>query len=338
MSARFYKNHQRDKKGMRSLLWPTLLTIFLLHFPPCTALMIVDIVTGASQGIGKAVAEAIAGARSSRKNITDSSYQLILVGRNEERGRQAAQDIAASTGLHVKFEECNVGNFRQVQLLRDRLLSQNTSQDGLRIGILVNNAAECPRQQQLVSHARRKADGKVVEEKVDAQFATNVLGYHFMMRTFFGETESQCKDEPSYIVDIASNWAGDLDLSDLNFRKRCYDNDTAYRQSKQADRMLSVLWASRLQDRNVKVNACHPGDPCTTLSRALGYNMYASAPNKNLIESSHNPILHLCGLGSSTLSTTGSWFDGGITPRKDRFANQADKLQSLYDICESYCV
>jgi NAD(P)-dependent dehydrogenase (short-subunit alcohol dehydrogenase family) len=34
----------------------------------------------------------------------------------------------------------------------------------------------------------------------------------------------------------------------------------AYRQSKQANRMLTVALAARLAERGITVNACHPGN------------------------------------------------------------------------------
>jgi NAD(P)-dependent dehydrogenase (short-subunit alcohol dehydrogenase family) len=76
---------------------------------------------------------------------------------------------------------------------------------------------------------------------------------------------------PARVVNVASYWAGDLDLHDLEFRRRRYDNGTAYRQSKQANRMLTVLEAERLAARGVSVNVCHPGDVNSTLSNSLGF-------------------------------------------------------------------
>jgi NAD(P)-dependent dehydrogenase (short-subunit alcohol dehydrogenase family) len=72
-------------------------------------------------------------------------------------------------------------------------------------------------------------------------------------------------------VNVASYWAGGLDLGDLEFKRRPYDNDQAYRQSKQADRMLSVAFAERLREHRVWVNACHPGDVRSRLSANLGF-------------------------------------------------------------------
>ena len=297
---------------------------------PSTNGLLLDIVTGASQGIGKAIAESIAQARAA--SAAPAAYELVLVGRNVERGSRAAIEIAKSSGLAVSFEACDLGNYKQVQALKRRIREKHTTDDTqIRIGILVNDAAECPKKQRLVERSRLLGKDQIVTETIDAQFATNVLGYHFMMRTFEDWFDS------SHIVNIASNWAGDLDLQDLHFQKRrSYDNDTAYRQSKQCNRMLSVLWAERLRDKAL-VNACHPGDPRTMLSCALGYNMYAAPPDRTFMESRYNPIMYLCGLAKTPLTTTGGWYDGGTSPQQDYYANRREQAQELFDICESYC-
>jgi NAD(P)-dependent dehydrogenase (short-subunit alcohol dehydrogenase family) len=63
---------------------------------------------------------------------------------------------------------------------------------------------------------------------------------------------------PARAVNVASYWAGGLDLTDLEFKRRNYDNDKAYRQSKQANRMLSAAFAEKLKPHQIAVKACHP--------------------------------------------------------------------------------
>lgn len=286
--------------------------------------IVVDIVTGASQGIGRAIAESIAAHRSA------DEHMLVLVGRNVERGTTVARNL----GGNAWFESCNVGDYNQVLELEKRI-QEKTNGDDYRIGILVNDAAECPRQQKFVQIPQRQDNGQVTMLNVDSQFATNILGYHFMMKVFSGHFASGNSDKPTHVVNVASNWAGDLDLSDLSFTRRGYDNDSAYRQSKQCDRMLSKLWSERLP--NARINSCHPGDPKTKLSKDLGYNLWASAPTRNMIEQS-TPIPMLCGFGSKPVGT-GGWYEGsGGLPGRCRFASLGSQSQQLFDICESYCV
>merc|ERR1719430_1974801 len=108
-----------------------------------------------------------------------------------------------------------------------------------------------------------------------------------MMHAFLNESFSQ---SGICAVNISSNWAGDLDLKDLNFTSRGYDPDAAYRQAKQADRMLTQEWARRLGSGYTLVS-CHPGDPCTKLSTALGYNLHASKDCSRVVAENILPLL-----------------------------------------------
>jgi NAD(P)-dependent dehydrogenase (short-subunit alcohol dehydrogenase family) len=64
---------------------------------------------------------------------------------------------------------------------------------------------------------------------------------------------------PSRVVNVASTFAGDLDLDDLQFEHRPYDGMSAYAQSKACDRMLTWAFARRLLGDSVTVNAVAPG-------------------------------------------------------------------------------
>lgn len=122
--------------------------------------------------------------------------------------------------------------------------------------VLINNAACTPR------------SGQESSEGIELQFATNVLGYFRLIDAF---TDTLKASAPARVVNVASYWAGGLDLNDLEFKRRRYDNDQAYRQSKQADRMLSAALSEQLQPHRITVNACHPGDVNSKLSNDLGF-------------------------------------------------------------------
>lgn len=298
--------------------------------------IVVDIITGSSQGIGKAISQSIAAHRASASNNQEYGYKLVLVGRNVKRGTAAAQEaqklIMGNNNDNVWFESCNLGSYEQVLEMKKRIETKLGSE--YEIGILVNNAAECPRQQAFVKIPQRQQDNEIKIVDVDSQFATNVLGYHFMLKTF-SDKFSTSSETPTHVVNVASNWAGDLDLSDVSFVRRGYDNDSAYRQSKQCDRMLSKLWSDKLPV--ARINACHPGDPCTTLSKDLGYNLWSSSPTKSMIER-NSPIPILCGFGSKPVGT-GGWYEGmSGTPNRDRFGSLGNEAQRLFDLCETYCV
>lgn len=335
MSATCLRKCQRSLHDKMTKIKLEQLHVMLCSFSVIAMGIVVNIVTGGSQGIGKAIAESIAVHQSAVAAPSSHQQALVLVGRSVQRGTAAAQQAQTLAGDNVRvwFESCNLGNYQEVVEMKFRI--QEKVGDDFSIGILVNNAAECPQQQRFVQIPQRQSvDGSIDMANVDSQFATNVLGYHFMMKVFSDHFASD-DTSPTHVVNVASNWAGDLDLTDLSFVRRRYDNDSAYRQSKQCDRMLSKLWSAKLP--NARINSCHPGDPCTTLSKDLGYNLWASGPTRNMIESS-SPIPNLCGFGPKLVGT-GGWYEGQSgTPGRCRFANLGSQSQQLFDICESYCV
>ncbi|HEX9075349.1 MAG TPA: short-chain dehydrogenase, partial [Anaerolineae bacterium] len=64
---------------------------------------------------------------------------------------------------------------------------------------------------------------------------------------------------PSRIVNVASQFAGDLDLDDLQFERRPFESMKAYAQSKACDRLFTWALARRLKGTPVTANAMAPG-------------------------------------------------------------------------------
>ena len=198
------------------------------------------IITGATGAIGKAIV---------RQVLAQGGYRVIMVARDEEKANRTKEEIIRSTGL--QGIECELADLsRKVEIF-----SMAARVDGP-VHLLVNDAAQSPRKR------------LETPEGIEQQWATNVLGYFWMIRAFSPHLEAA---KHARIVNVASYWAGNLDLDDPEFRRRRYDNDEAYRQSKQADRMLTVAFAEKLMDKGITVNSCHPGDVNSRLSNDLGF-------------------------------------------------------------------
>jgi NAD(P)-dependent dehydrogenase (short-subunit alcohol dehydrogenase family) len=195
------------------------------------------IITGAYGAIGSGITEGMAKA----------GFDLILLGRDEKQLENLTAEIQ-NRHLTIKAQFNVVDLSRETEIVRF-----SDTIDGT-IDVLINNAATCP-------HRRTETP-----EGIEMQFAANVLGYFWMMMY------CSLKMKPgSRIVNVASYWAGGLDLTDVEFKRRPYNNDTAYRQSKQADRMLSTYFSTLLSTQGINVNACHPGDVNSKLSNDLGF-------------------------------------------------------------------
>jgi len=254
------------------------------------------IVTGAYGAIGKAIT----------RQLAEKSFNTWLVGRNEEKLHQAVQDIIRQTGnqdIH----------YRIVDLSRETSILDFASTWRDKLDVLINNACTSP---------RRKAE---TPEGIEMQFATNVLGYFRMIEAF---KEFLKQSDDARIINVASYWAGGMDLDDPEFKRRKYDNDEAYRQSKQADRMLTVAFAKRLKASGMTVNACHPGDVNSKLSNDLGFGGHETPD-----QGAATPVW--LATEPSLKGITGKYFaDKSVAFCK--FSEDAAGIERLYNLCESY--
>lgn len=253
-------------------------------------------VTGATGKIGGAIAE----------GLLHRGYRVILLCR----------DSFKTAKLQEKFAE-KFGDDKISHSIVD--LSKKSSIEHMfegwseRIDVLVNNAACTPR------HREESDDG------VELQWATNVLAYYRLMEGF-----SEYLDDGGHsrIVNVASYWAGGLDLKDPEFKSRHYNNDTAYRQSKQADRMLTAVFAEKLKRKRISVNACHPGDVNSTLSNNLGFGGHESSQ-----QGAETPLF--VAADPSLDGVTGRYFEH----RRDTvcsFMSDGNRVLELYDLCGTY--
>jgi NAD(P)-dependent dehydrogenase (short-subunit alcohol dehydrogenase family) len=256
----------------------------------------VAVVTGANGAIGLAICQGLA----------EQGMEVVMVCRRAERAREAMHAVGkAVAGARLRSDIVDVSRKREVFAFADRWQG--------RMDVLINNAAIAPRQR-----------GET-PEGIELELATNVLGYVWMMQACARHLKASA---PARVVNVASYWAGDLDLDDLQFRRRPYDNDTAYRQSKQADRMLSAAFAKRWPASAITVNACHPGDAHSALSHALGYGGHETPE-----QAADTPIW--LATDPSLAGVTGKYF-ASRQMRPDEFVRDAQAVARLEALCASF--
>lgn len=257
----------------------------------------ITIVTGATGAIGEAIARGLA---------SKPDFHVFLVARNQAKAERTVERIRQKTGNHnVDYLLADLGRKAEIYALAE-------SWDGP-LHVLVNNAATSPRQRQ------------ETPEGIEVQFAVNVLSYFWMTQAF---TEILKASAPARIVNVASYWAGDLDLDDLEFKRRPYRNGTAYRQSKQANRMLTVAFAERLKPMGISVNSCHPGDVNSTLSNDLGFG-----GNESPEQGATTPLW--LASDPTGIENTGKYFEH-LHQSRCQFAKDKDAIQRLYNLCREY--
>jgi NAD(P)-dependent dehydrogenase (short-subunit alcohol dehydrogenase family) len=198
------------------------------------------LITGATSGIGEEAA----------LQLARQGASLILPCRNLERGNATADAIARATGgARPDVLECDTGDQRSIRRCAAEVRAKFD-----RLDVLVNDAG--------TQHEERRLS----PDGIEATFATNVLGYFLLTNELLDLLKASA---PSRIVNVASTYAGGLDLEDLELTRRPYGNIPAYKQSKQANRMLTWALARRLKGTSVTANAMSPGLVMTGLYRDM---------------------------------------------------------------------
>ena len=257
----------------------------------------VFLVTGATGAISKAIAQRLADIEGS---------EVVLVCRDQHKAELAVNEIIGTTNNpKVRFELADLGRRQDIRELAGRWTGP--------LHALVNNAACTPRNRQ------------ETPEGIEMQFATNVLGYFWLTYEF---SEILKASAPARVINVASYWAGGLDLNDLEFKRRSYDNDKAYRQSKQANRMLTAAFAEKLKPFQITVNACHPGDVNSVLSNNLGFGGHETPD-----QAAETPVwLATHPIGQET---TGRYSEH-LAETNYPFSRDKHAVNSLYEACITY--
>jgi NAD(P)-dependent dehydrogenase (short-subunit alcohol dehydrogenase family) len=255
------------------------------------------ILTGATGAIGRAIA---------RKIASRSEFALLMLVRNKAKAEQLAKELVNDTGNEeIYFHITDLGNKVHIQYLSGSYAGP--------LHVLINNASIAP------------PERLETEEGVELQWAVNVLGYFRLMRAL---TPHLRRAAPSRIVNVASYFAGGLYMQDPEFKTRPYDNNSAYRQSKQAERMLSRAFSERLSEEGISVNACHPGDVNSRLSNDLGYGGHESPG-----EGADTPAW--LATESAGQHNTGKYFERRQASTC-HYSSDKSAVDQLYRLCLSY--
>ena len=199
------------------------------------------LVTGPTAGIGRAIAFELAAL----------GADMILGCRDLARGERTAEEIRRATGAQsIAVLQVDTSSQRSI-----RDFARTLRESHPRLDVLVNNAGVAQ------GERRTSVDG------IELTFATNVLGYFLLTRELLDLLRASA---PARIVNVASAFAGELDLDDLQFARRRYDGLKAYAQSKACNRLLTWALARRLAGSGVSATAYAPGFVAgTDLSRDL---------------------------------------------------------------------
>lgn len=188
------------------------------------------IITGANRGIGK----------EATKQIAKLGAKVYMACRSLDSANMAREEIVNETGNNNVFvKHLDLASVESIIKFTDQFKKEETKLD-----LLINNAGLWTKTK------------KLTDINVEFTFAVNVLGPQFLTKLLIDELK---RGTNSRIINTASHFAGGLDITDINFDRRKFNETLAYKQTKQANRLLTREWAKRLEKDNVSVYSLTPG-------------------------------------------------------------------------------
>ncbi len=199
----------------------------------------VCLVTGATSGVGKATALALA-----QKGAT-----LVLVGRDPVKGEATVAEIRAATGnKDIELLLADLSSQASIRQLAEAFQSERA-----RLDVLVNCAGAFFR------------DRAVTIDGLEMTFALNHLAY-FLLTTLL--LDVLVASAPARVVNVTSGAQsmGRIEFEDLQGERR-YRGQAAYNQSKLANVLFTYELTRRLEGTRVTANCVHPGVVRTNFGR-----------------------------------------------------------------------
>ncbi len=204
----------------------------------------VCLVTGATSGIGRVTASALA-----QRGAT-----VLLVARNAGRAEHTIASIRRQTpGADVDYLLADLSSQEQVRRLADDVRARTD-----RLHVLINNAGA------VFSHRRESAD------RIEMTFALNHFAPFLLTNLLLDTLKASA---PARVVTVSSmaHRGVTIPFDDLQHTRR-YRAFTVYGQSKLANILFTYEQARRLEGAGVTANTLHPGFV------ASGFNKNNGAP------------------------------------------------------------
>jgi NAD(P)-dependent dehydrogenase (short-subunit alcohol dehydrogenase family) len=190
------------------------------------------LITGATSGLGRAVAEQLA--------APDTT--LLLHGRDPDRLHVLCHELKERGATAHPY----VADFAELEEVRG--LGRRVVAEWPRIDVLINNAGVGP--------GNAGAARELSRDGHELRFAVNYLAPYVLTRLLLPALE---RSAAARVVNVGSAAQADIDLDDLTMN-RGYDGWLAYGRAKLALASFSVDLAEELTGTGITVTCVHPAD------------------------------------------------------------------------------
>jgi retinol dehydrogenase-14 len=264
----------------------------------------VRVVTGATAGIGQALAHQLAAAGGT----------IALVARDQARGEATRREIAGTApGANVEVHVADLSDQADVRRLADALSTAHP-----RIETLVHCAAV------FTSHRVETADG------LELMFATNHLGPFLLTNLLLPSLRAH---GAARVLTLTAPSTVKLDFDDLQGASR-FRALTAFGATKAANLLFAFELARRLQETRLTSNAVHPGLARTSLMRQspaflrVPVTLFSGPPDR--VAARIAPLV----LDDRHAADTGQFFHNGKALDPPPYTRDADVQRRLWEVSE----
>ena len=284
------------------------------------------VVTGATNGLGEAIAE----------DLAKQGATLVIVSRSEAKCAETAKTLTQKTGnANITYYVADLSVQKEVRRLAKRLKG-----DLSRLDVLVNNAGAW------FAERKKSADG------IEMTWALNHLNY-FLLTHELTDLLKRTADEfgEARVINQASSshLEGDIYWDDLEFTTGWDTKGKGsigpgwgvYSQSKLANVMHAFALARRFEGTGVVANAVHPGVVVTGFSQNNGLLYKVAAPFRRLLsrstpESGAAPAIYLASAPEAA-TVTGAYY--GPPHKREEVNPIAENVRTqerLWEVSERY--
>ena len=272
------------------------------------------LITGANLGMGKATTAILA----------DRGFHVVMLCRDEKRGRTACEEITREGGRSVELMLCDLGNMGSIRDFVSRFKARYD-----RLDVLINNAG-------VITVDRRETfDG------LELQFGVNHIG-HFLLAMSLLDLLERADSGRIVVYSSGAYKAGKIHFDDYNLRRR-YNVVRSYGQSKLANLLFITELACRLRERGSKVtvNACRPGAVATQLGVDMetGFGRTVVRILKPFFQTPEQGCRTAVHLATSpeVAGVSGQYFYRSKASRTWRKTRDVDVARHLFELSKEIC-
>ncbi len=273
----------------------------------------ITLITGATNGIGKAAAQAIA----------REGGRVVIAGRNPQKTEAVAAELRQASGNPaIDFLVADLSSLAEVRRMAAEFQARYD-----RLDVLVNNAgAFFMRRQETV-------DG------LEMTFALNHLSYFLLTNLLLDRLETSA---PARVVNVSSaaESSAKVDWDDLQLTKG-YRGFGAYALSKRFNLYFTYELARRLEESGVTANAVHPGSVATGIwANPFGRFSGLARPLTRLMmrspEQGAETVVYLA-TAPEVAETTGRYFANRQARYSSRASQDPEAARRAWQVSAALC-